>query len=209
MANKRPKPEEIVTKLRQVEVLMGQGMSRLDAIRQIGVVEQTYYRWRKQYGGMGVEQLKELKRLQKENEQLRRAGRAMVGVRRPRLCNGRNLRIADFRFQRSCGMPRKSALLKLQCSAVRPVKTRLRPRILFQLSSEAKLYLPCCRQLVNTKHCFRAWEQVAKVLAIWPERLCAFSPQVRQYCISRQPCFFHQHGWRNELLSKRCDIFRV
>ena len=48
-------------------------MARLDAIRQIGVVEQTYYRWRKQYGGMGVDQLKELKRLQKENERLRRA----------------------------------------------------------------------------------------------------------------------------------------
>ncbi len=73
MANKRPKPEEIVPKLRQVEVLIGQGMPRLDAIRQIGVVEQTYYRWRKQYGGMGIDQLKELKRLQKENEQLRRA----------------------------------------------------------------------------------------------------------------------------------------
>jgi len=73
MANNRPKPEEIVTKLRQVEVLMGQGLSRLDAIRQIGVVEQTYYRWRRQYGGMSVDQLKELKRLQKENEQLRRA----------------------------------------------------------------------------------------------------------------------------------------
>ena len=73
MSNKRPKPEEIVTKLRQVEVLMGQGLSRLDAIRQIGVVEQTYYRWRRQYGGMGVDQLKELKRLQKENKQLRRA----------------------------------------------------------------------------------------------------------------------------------------
>ena len=73
MANKRPRPEEIVSKLRQVEVLMGQGMSRLDAIRQIGVVEQTYYRWRKKYGGMGVDQLKELKRLQKENERLRKA----------------------------------------------------------------------------------------------------------------------------------------
>ncbi len=73
MANKRPKPEEIVLKLWQVEALMGQGMPRLDAIRQIGVVEQTYYRWRKQYGGMGVDQLKELKRLQKENERLRRA----------------------------------------------------------------------------------------------------------------------------------------
>ena len=73
MTNKRLKPEEIVSKLRQVEVLMGQGMARLDAIRQIGVVEQTYYRWRKQYGGMGVDQLKELKRLQKENDRLRKA----------------------------------------------------------------------------------------------------------------------------------------
>ena len=55
MANERRKPEEIVSKLRQFEVLVRQGMSRLDAIRQIGVVEQTYHRWCKQYGGMGVE----------------------------------------------------------------------------------------------------------------------------------------------------------
>ena len=73
MANRRPTTEKIVSKLRQVEVLMGQGMSRFDAIRQIRVVEQTYYRWRKLYGGMGEDLLKELKRLQKENEQLRRA----------------------------------------------------------------------------------------------------------------------------------------
>lgn len=73
MAIKRPKPEEIVVKLRQVEVLMGQGMARIDAIRRISVAEQTYYRWKKKYGGMGTEQLKELKRLQKENEYLRRA----------------------------------------------------------------------------------------------------------------------------------------
>ena len=51
MAIKRPKPEEIVVKLRQVEVLMGQGMPRIDAIRQISVSEQTYYRWKKKYGG--------------------------------------------------------------------------------------------------------------------------------------------------------------
>jgi len=73
MAIKRHKPEEIVTKLRQVEVLVGQGMARIDAIRQVRIVEQTYCRWRKQYGGMGTAQLKELKRLQKENERLRRA----------------------------------------------------------------------------------------------------------------------------------------
>jgi putative transposase len=73
MASKRQKPEEIVIKLRQVEVLVGQGKTRLDAIRSIGVSEQTYYRWRKQYGGMGKDQVKELKRLQKENDHLRRA----------------------------------------------------------------------------------------------------------------------------------------
>ena len=47
-------------------------MPQIDAIRQISVTEQTYYRWKKKYGGMGIEQLKELKRLQKENERLRR-----------------------------------------------------------------------------------------------------------------------------------------
>ncbi len=73
MSIKRHKPEEVVSKLRQVEVLVGQGMPRIDAIREIRISEQTYYRWRKQYGGMGTNQLKELKRLQKENERLRRA----------------------------------------------------------------------------------------------------------------------------------------
>ena len=68
MGIKRHKPEEIVTKLRQVDVLVGQGMVRTDAIRQVSITEQTYYRWRKQYGGMGTDQLKELKKLQKENE---------------------------------------------------------------------------------------------------------------------------------------------
>ncbi len=73
MGSKRHKPEEIVTKLRQVEVLVGQGMARVDAIREVRTTEQPYYRWRNQYGGMGTDQLKELKRLQKENERLRKA----------------------------------------------------------------------------------------------------------------------------------------
>ena len=73
MGIKRHRPEEIVAKLRQVEVLVGQGLARIDAIRQVQITEQTFYRWRKQYGGMGTAQLKELKRLQKENERLRRA----------------------------------------------------------------------------------------------------------------------------------------
>ncbi|CAN7500010.1 IS3 family transposase [Paracoccus pantotrophus] len=73
MANKRHKPDEIVTKLRQVEVLRGQGMAMADAVRQIGVSELTFYRWRKQYGGMSRDQLRQLKDLQKENERLRKA----------------------------------------------------------------------------------------------------------------------------------------
>jgi transposase-like protein len=73
MAGKRDKPEEIVTKLRQVEVLQGQGMAVADAVRQIGVTQQTYYRWRKEYGGMNRAQLKRLKVLEKENARLRRA----------------------------------------------------------------------------------------------------------------------------------------
>ena len=73
MAGKRDKPEEIVVKLRQVEVLQGQGASVADAVRQIGVTVQTYYRWRRLYGGMGREQLRRLKELEKENQRLRRA----------------------------------------------------------------------------------------------------------------------------------------
>ena len=73
MGMKRHKPAEIVTNLRQVDALVGQEMSRSDALRQVSITEQTYYRWRKQYGGMGTDQLKELKKLQRENEQLRRA----------------------------------------------------------------------------------------------------------------------------------------
>ena len=73
MANKRHKPDEIVTKLRQVEVLRGQGMAMADAVGQIGVSELTFYRWRKQYGGMSRDQLRQLKDLQKENERLRKA----------------------------------------------------------------------------------------------------------------------------------------
>ena len=72
MTEKREKPEEIVLKLRQVEVLQGQGMTVAEAVRQIGVTQQTFYRWRKLYGGMGRSQLKRLKELEKENQRLRR-----------------------------------------------------------------------------------------------------------------------------------------
>ena len=73
MSKKTYKPEEIVSKLRQVDVLHSQGMTMADAIRQIAVSEVTFYRWRKEYGGMKTDQLKRLKTLEKENERLRRA----------------------------------------------------------------------------------------------------------------------------------------
>ncbi len=73
MAKRSYKPEEIVSKLRQVDVLHSQGATMADAIRQIGVSEVTFYRWRKEYGGMKTDQLKRLKVLEKENERLRRA----------------------------------------------------------------------------------------------------------------------------------------
>ncbi len=73
MAKKTYKPEEIVSKLRQVDVLRSQGMAMADAIRQISVSEVTFYRWRKEYGGLKADQLKRLKALEKENQRLRRA----------------------------------------------------------------------------------------------------------------------------------------
>ena len=73
MVIKRPKSEELVVKLRQVEVLMGHRMPRIDTVKQISVIEQTYYRWKKNYGEMGMERLKKLKRLQEETERLRLA----------------------------------------------------------------------------------------------------------------------------------------
>ena len=73
MAKRVHKPEEIVSTLRQVDDLHNQGMTMADATRQIGVTEVTFYRWRKEYGGMKTDQLKRLKELEKENERLRRA----------------------------------------------------------------------------------------------------------------------------------------
>lgn len=73
MARKRHKPEEIVGKLRQADVLHSQGMSMADAIRRLGISEVTFYRWRREYGGMSDDQPRRLKELQKENERLRRA----------------------------------------------------------------------------------------------------------------------------------------
>jgi len=73
MPKKRHKAEEIVAKLRQVEVLTAQGKPAAEAIRSIGVTEVTYYRWRSEYGGLKGDQVKRLKELEAENTRLRRA----------------------------------------------------------------------------------------------------------------------------------------
>jgi transposase-like protein len=66
-------PEEIVTKLRQVDVLTGQGKTVAEAIRAIGVTEPTYCRWRTEFGGLKLDQVKRLKELERENARLRKA----------------------------------------------------------------------------------------------------------------------------------------
>ena len=73
MARKQHKPEEIVVKLRQVEVLVGQSKTVAEGARAIGVTEATYYRWRSEYGGLKLDQVRRLKQLEQENSRLRRA----------------------------------------------------------------------------------------------------------------------------------------
>ena len=73
MPAKKHKPEEIIGKLREVEIVLAQGASTAEACRRIGVSEQTYYRWRKEYGGLKTDQARRMKDLEKENQRLRRA----------------------------------------------------------------------------------------------------------------------------------------
>ena len=73
MPRKRHHPEEVVAKLRQVDVLTSQGQNVADAVRSIGVTEVTYYQWRREYGGLKSNQVKRLKALETENARLRKA----------------------------------------------------------------------------------------------------------------------------------------
>ena len=72
MVKKAFKPEQIINKLREAEVLLSQGLTVGEASRKLGITEQTYYRWRREYGGMRVEQAKRLKELEKENNRLKK-----------------------------------------------------------------------------------------------------------------------------------------
>lgn len=73
MRKKRHTPEQIIAKLREAEVALSQGKTVPEACRNLGVTEQTYYRWRKEFGGLKVDQAKRLKELERENTRLRKA----------------------------------------------------------------------------------------------------------------------------------------
>lgn len=73
MAKKNHKPEEIVSKLRQADVLIAQGSKIPDVVRTIGVTQVTYYRWRREFGGLQTDQVKRMKDLELENQRLRKA----------------------------------------------------------------------------------------------------------------------------------------
>ncbi len=72
MTKRSHRPEQIINKLREAEVLLSQGSTIGEAARRLGITEQTYYRWRREYGGMRIEQVKRLKELEKENTRLKR-----------------------------------------------------------------------------------------------------------------------------------------
>ena len=73
MSRKKYTPEQIIGMLREAEVLLAQGQTTAEVCRRLGISEQSYYRWRKEYGGLRVDQAKRLKELEKENARLRRA----------------------------------------------------------------------------------------------------------------------------------------
>jgi len=72
MARKTFTAEQIINKLREIEVLIGQGATTIEASRKVGITEQTYYRWRREYGGMRIDQARRLKELEKENTRLKK-----------------------------------------------------------------------------------------------------------------------------------------
>ena len=73
MPSKRYRPEDILSKLREADILISQGKTVAETIRILGISDVSYYRWRKEYGGMAPSQVKRLKQLEKENQRLRKA----------------------------------------------------------------------------------------------------------------------------------------
>lgn len=72
MPRKQFSSEQIITKLREAEVLLSQGLTVIEMVKKLGISEQTYYRWRKEYGGLDTTQARKLKDLERENTQLKK-----------------------------------------------------------------------------------------------------------------------------------------
>src|SRR5262249_22487697 len=126
------KPEEIVAKLRQVDVLVSQGQSMTDAIRQIGVSEVTYYRWRQEFGGVQIEQVKRLKELELENSRPRKAGSDLTLDNLSLQEAARGIfeapRVAEpalSRCERSCMCPSAAPVRRSDSTARRSAKSRV------------------------------------------------------------------------------------
>ena len=112
MPAKKHKPEEIIGKLREVEIVLGQGGTTAEACRRIAVSEQTYYRWRKEYGGLKTDQARRMKDLEKENLRLRRAISDLTldklilqEAARGNFCAPRDADAASTRCERCCTYP--------------------------------------------------------------------------------------------------------
>ncbi len=144
MPQKKHKPEEIVAKLRQVDVLVSQGQSVAEAVRSIGVTQFTYYRWRKEFGGLKTDQVKRLKELEKENERLRKAFAGSPNLTLEKLilreaASGNFIRPLFSNQWRTMGSSRPPPPLHRSCQA--------------EVPSVGALCMPCARGGEPTRTC--------------------------------------------------------
>src|SRR6185437_11524639 len=192
MPRKSYKPEEIVAKLRQVDVLISRGQSVAEAIRSIGVSEVTYYRWRQEFGGLKSDQIKRLKELETENTRLRRAvsdltldklilqegpGETTKPRAPPRLHRACSRRAVDLRA--ACLRRSRSASLDAAQDPVGPSRRRTAETNIIELARQYGRYgyrkiaelLRRAGWLVNDKRVERIWRREGlKVPARQPKR---------------------------------------
>jgi putative transposase len=139
MPRKGFRPEEIIAKLREADVLLGQGKKVAEVVKALGVSEVTYYRWRQEYGGMSVPQARRLKELERENARLRKAVADLTLDKMVLQEAGRGNQSAPSaagprssgRWRRSgslSGGPARFSASTVPCSATRPSRARTRRR---------------------------------------------------------------------------------
>ena len=139
MPRKRYKAEEIVSKLRQVDVLVAQGNKVPDAVRSIGVTQVTYYRWRREYGGLQMDQVKRMKELELENQRLRRAV-SVSDARQADLSGGRQGKLLSI-MRHACFQHVPPPCLHRDATAIR-IKMRLGRLLFFMLTTRQPTACP-------------------------------------------------------------------